>query len=297
MTIIRVQKDKNNPYVILNKSFLEDSSISLKLKGFLAYCLSKPDDWKFHVRQLATVLKEGKDSLYSALNEGVANGYIEKEEIRRKGRFFSFNYVIHETKIKIKSTVSGNPDAEITNSESQTLLSKDILNTDSNLYKSPIVPKGDSVRSRKKIQEEKKEVAPRVFISPSQHDSLLKEAKGNEKLVEMWYQELSRWKIGKGMFGGANDYSAIHKWVIQAVKDKMLPGGVTKEEQIEKDALLAQEVQNRYPRLLNYITLGYNYIEFKAGTSYEQIKFGDASFKERVKNGLRKMSLDVSFLN
>jgi hypothetical protein len=76
MTILRAQKDKENPYVLINKRFLEDQNISLKLKGFLAYCLSKPDNWKFSITYLIRVLKEGKDSIYSVINEGIENGYI-----------------------------------------------------------------------------------------------------------------------------------------------------------------------------------------------------------------------------
>src|SRR5271157_2736263 len=91
MTIFRVSKDKNNPYVMINKAFLEDPNISLKLKGFLAYCLSKPDDWKFHIRQMSKVLKEGKDTLYAIVNEGIEHGYIERIENKKKGIFDSFN--------------------------------------------------------------------------------------------------------------------------------------------------------------------------------------------------------------
>ena len=44
-TIFRVDKDKQNPYVIINKQVFEDPSISLKAKGVIGYLLSKPDNW------------------------------------------------------------------------------------------------------------------------------------------------------------------------------------------------------------------------------------------------------------
>lgn len=101
MSIFRVCKQEN-PYVLLDKRFLEDPTISLRLKGFLAYCLSKPNDWQFHVRQMASVLKEGKTSLYSIIDEGIESGYIKRSEQQKDeaGRFGSTEYLIFEIKQK-----------------------------------------------------------------------------------------------------------------------------------------------------------------------------------------------------
>ena len=37
--LFRVQKDRENPYVIMNKSFFQDDKLSAKAKGILGYIL------------------------------------------------------------------------------------------------------------------------------------------------------------------------------------------------------------------------------------------------------------------
>jgi hypothetical protein len=122
MSIIRLHKHNDN-YVVLNKSFLEDKNISLKLKGFLAYCLSKPDNWHFHVNQLTSVLKEGREAITSAIDEGIEFGYIEREQKKAAdGRFLSTDYVIYEVSIKKVLPQTGNPIAENVVTENPKLL-------------------------------------------------------------------------------------------------------------------------------------------------------------------------------
>ena len=124
MSIIRLAKHTHD-YVILNKLFLEDITISLRLKGFLAFCLSKPNDWHFHVRQLADVLKEGKDALYSIIDEGIEHGYISRETKKGcDGKFIESDYIVREVPIIQKQTsVSDFPDAVKPEKETPTLLS------------------------------------------------------------------------------------------------------------------------------------------------------------------------------
>ena len=79
-SIIRVVHNRENPYVQLNKGALWDSRLSLKAVGLWARCLSKKDDWKFNVRKLASKMKEGKASIYGAMEELIENGYVIKIE-------------------------------------------------------------------------------------------------------------------------------------------------------------------------------------------------------------------------
>jgi len=122
MSVLRVRKSEN--FVSIDKRFLEDPNLSLKLKGFLAYCLSKPNDWEFYVRQMASVLKESKTALYSVINEGIQFGYIIRSEQRiENGRFSGCDYEIFELpQIKNISTVSQNPDADVQEPENVQLL-------------------------------------------------------------------------------------------------------------------------------------------------------------------------------
>ena len=59
-TVVRVHKNKDNPYVMLNKQFLSDCRLSWRSKGLLAYLLSKPDDWQIMIVDLVKQSKGGK---------------------------------------------------------------------------------------------------------------------------------------------------------------------------------------------------------------------------------------------
>jgi len=44
MSIFRIKKH-TSPYVILDKTCLEEDALSWRAKGIHAYLISKPDDW------------------------------------------------------------------------------------------------------------------------------------------------------------------------------------------------------------------------------------------------------------
>jgi hypothetical protein len=94
--LVRTSKDKDHPYVMLNKTFLEDQNLSLKAKGLLAYCMCKPDGWQFHITQMAEVLKEGRDAIYSAFKELIKFGYCVRKQERVKGQYDNGEYVLYE---------------------------------------------------------------------------------------------------------------------------------------------------------------------------------------------------------
>lgn len=79
--VIRVQKRKNN-FVMMDKTFLEDTRLSYKAKGILAYLLSKPDNWKVIVGNLVNYSTDGKAAVYAGLKELKECGYYEKKPIR-----------------------------------------------------------------------------------------------------------------------------------------------------------------------------------------------------------------------
>ncbi|WP_408605263.1 helix-turn-helix domain-containing protein [Caldicellulosiruptor acetigenus] len=98
-TIIRVSK-RDCPYVIVDKTALNDNRLSWKAKGLLCYLLSLPDDWKINLRELTTHSSDGRDSTQSALNELIKFGYCVKERVRdEKGRFAGYMYTVYERPI------------------------------------------------------------------------------------------------------------------------------------------------------------------------------------------------------
>lgn len=112
--LVRTSKDKNNPYVMLHKGFLEDINLSLKAKGLLAYCMSKPDGWQFHVDQLVDSLKEGSEAIYSGLKELIEHGYcVRKQGKDVNSKFSKVDYVLYELPIQKILPQPGFPDAGV----------------------------------------------------------------------------------------------------------------------------------------------------------------------------------------
>ncbi|MGX4598940.1 DnaD domain protein [Faecalimicrobium sp. JNUCC 81] len=103
MAVVRVVKDKNNPYVMLNKACLKDERISWKAKGLHSYLLSLPDDWQIYIEDLRKRSKDGRDSTSSAINELIKNGYIKRyaRQDKESGKFIGgFDYEVYELPIE-----------------------------------------------------------------------------------------------------------------------------------------------------------------------------------------------------
>jgi len=96
-SIFRIQKDRDNPYVMVNKQLLNNAELSWKAKGLLTYLLSLPDNWQIYEDEIVKHAKDGKDSLKSAIKELIANGYIERERIRNSsGQLKGYSYCVYE---------------------------------------------------------------------------------------------------------------------------------------------------------------------------------------------------------
>lgn len=96
MGIVRVRK-RENPYVQIDKTGLNDDRLSFKAKGMLAYLLSKPDNWNVSRNQLAKVGADGISSVRSGLKELRDYGYLEKRPVKDgKGRIVEWESIIYE---------------------------------------------------------------------------------------------------------------------------------------------------------------------------------------------------------
>lgn len=94
--IFRTDKDKNNPYVVLNKGFLNNKTMSWKAKGLLAYLLSLPDDWEINLEDLQKRSTDRRDSIRTAFVELKKNGYVVVNPIKNKGKFKGVDYIVYE---------------------------------------------------------------------------------------------------------------------------------------------------------------------------------------------------------
>lgn len=108
--IIRVIKNRENPYVIIYKKSLEDSNLSWAAKGLYSYLLSLPDNWTIYVSELLKHTSSGRDHTYSVIKELLENGYMEKVQYRCDGKILGLNYTVFE-----ESTHEDNSNAKIKN--------------------------------------------------------------------------------------------------------------------------------------------------------------------------------------
>lgn len=135
MPIIRVSKDKKNPYFVMNKSGINDPDLSLKAKGLLSYLISKPDHWYVNYND---IIKHSKNSVYSvrsAVAELLSHGYMKRTQLRKSdGQFGYYDYIVYEKPLLINirknrlSPHSGFPHTVPPLTDNFTLLSNDLEN-------------------------------------------------------------------------------------------------------------------------------------------------------------------------
>ena len=133
MSVYRVVKDKGNPYVMINKGAIQDSGLSWKAKGLLAYLLSLPDDWQVYETELINHATDGRDATRSAIKELIAAGYIERSSQRirdEKGLLKGYEYRIYETPVHVGKSNVGKTyigKSHITNTHGTNTNKKDII--------------------------------------------------------------------------------------------------------------------------------------------------------------------------
>ena len=139
MAVFRIEKTRD--YTVMSNHHLRDQSLSLKAKGLLSMMLSLPEEWNYTTRGLASICKEGTDSIGSALKELERTGYVVRNRLRdSKGKILDVEYVIYETPhtaaepdTAVPDTACPhpeNPDMDIPGLENQPQLNKDISSND-----------------------------------------------------------------------------------------------------------------------------------------------------------------------
>lgn len=97
MAVLRIHKKQQN-FVILDKTCLNDQTLSWGAKGLHAYLISLPDDWKVQVSDLQKRARNGRDAVRGLLSELEQAGYIQKATCRDdvSGRFGGVEYLVLE---------------------------------------------------------------------------------------------------------------------------------------------------------------------------------------------------------
>lgn len=108
MSIRRAPRPKNNFTIVHNRIF-EHGILSFGAMGFLCFLLSKPDNWAVSVPACAKVTQgtrraSGRDAIYGLLDELIAAGYIDRNDLRDEGgKRTGVEYLVHDAPIGRRS--------------------------------------------------------------------------------------------------------------------------------------------------------------------------------------------------
>lgn len=127
MATYRVIKDRENPYVMMNKHGIYDSRLSWKAKGILMYFMSRPDNWEFHEVEIKKHARDGRDGTKLGISELIDKKYIKRHRERdRKGKFVGWMYEVFEVPFDLismgedsKETSPDNKDSEENDNEQE----------------------------------------------------------------------------------------------------------------------------------------------------------------------------------
>jgi len=119
MEVIRVIKNKN--YTTISNQLFKNKTISLKAKGLMAYLLSLPNDWNLSINGIVACSKEGRRSIGNTIKELISAGYIERNQVRKNGKFIGYDYFVFEQPKR--------PFADTTNEDTQNSIqiSKEVI--------------------------------------------------------------------------------------------------------------------------------------------------------------------------
>ena len=93
--IFRVEKTKN--FTVMSNHHIKKKNLTLKAKGLLSLMLSLPEEWNYNMQGLATLSRDGIDSVRSAIKELEHHGYVERHRLRNEYGFYGdTEYIIRE---------------------------------------------------------------------------------------------------------------------------------------------------------------------------------------------------------
>jgi len=118
--LLKKQKKKHSFTTVYNAIF-EDKSLTLRDVGLYTYMLSKPDDWHFSVRGIASQRIESKDTIAKILNNLITNGWLSREAIKNNGKYFVYVYEIFYQKQNITSLICKTPSPNKPDTENRTV--------------------------------------------------------------------------------------------------------------------------------------------------------------------------------
>lgn len=96
MAIVKIIK-RDNPYIQIDKTGIEDPYLSWGASGLLTFLIGRPSDWKVNLNHLSGVkFGDKKDKTRGYLNELREWGYCHYFEIRESGKVVETLYLVFE---------------------------------------------------------------------------------------------------------------------------------------------------------------------------------------------------------
>lgn len=115
MAIIKVLK-RENPYVQIDKTGIDDPNLSWEATGLLTYLVGRPNNWKVNVIHLSSVKKNKETSTRKALLELRKYNYCHLFEIRKGGKYIEKFYLVFEVPTQYDE-ISSNINVELKEGE------------------------------------------------------------------------------------------------------------------------------------------------------------------------------------
>ena len=118
MPIIKNHIDFGHDFTMLPNEWVRDSRLSHRARGVLAVVMSHRDGWETSITYLVREGKEGRNAIYTAVDELVSHGYLERVEARSAtGKFEGVNYEVRNPHTGNQQPLSKKPYTENPNAE------------------------------------------------------------------------------------------------------------------------------------------------------------------------------------
>lgn len=231
---MKIQTKIERNFTVVHNEFLQDEKLGIAERGLLITMLSKPDNFDFSIKGLATFLPNGVDSIRTALKNLEQAGYLKRERMIEHGRIVDMVYTVSDCPVfsteeeaeevameqepvsnrQCQKQHSEKPESENPNLEKQDLekpmdlINKDKINTDkTNIDKAntdPVLCETEWVN-----------YGLAVRLTKKQYEALCE--KHGTVFAEECVRVLDNYKLATGK-KYRSDYYAILNWVEERVE-------------------------------------------------------------------------------
>jgi len=125
-TIYRTVKNKDNPYVMIDRRPVDNKELSFKAKGILTYLMSRPDGWEVSVADLVKHSTDGESSIRSGLKELKDAGHMKYTTSRNEGRITG--WLIEVFEVPSVEFIAVSPDSDFQQVENLQVENQDVEN-------------------------------------------------------------------------------------------------------------------------------------------------------------------------